>query len=102
MASNRRRMSRSRAMTGASGLGAFALAGAMMMTAQPRAAAPASMAAQLSLSHNGSGTMITLPGGARLYSMARATDDSFAPKPASVWTARAPATPNCLAGGEVG
>ena len=62
----------------------------MTYTRQPRAAAPAIIAAQVSLTHSGSGTMITLPGGARLYNIARATDDSFVPKPATLctWSAR--------------
>ena len=69
---------------GTSGLGAFASPGAMTMTWLPRAAAAASMAAQLALTHSGSGTMMTEPGGARLYSIARATDDRFAANPGSL------------------
>src|SRR5512142_2114066 len=75
--------------TNAPGTGAFHLDGEMMNTRHPRAAAPASMAAHVSLNQSGSGTMITLPGGARLYNMARATDDSFLPKPASLCTCSA-------------
>ena len=77
-------MSRSSANTGGSGLGAFAVAGAMTTTVLPRAAAAARNAAQLELVHRGSGAMITLPGGARLYNIARATDDALAPKPGSL------------------
>src|SRR4029079_3688890 len=66
-----------------------AVRGATPTTRQPRAAAPASMPAHVRLIHIGSGTMISLPGGARLYNIALATDDSFTANPTSLFTCMA-------------
>src|SRR5947207_1436930 len=61
----------------------------MICTRAPRAAAPVSIPAHVSLIQRWSGTMITAPGCARLYSIARAIDEFLEPKPTSLCTCSA-------------
>ncbi len=66
--------------------GAFAAAGAITYTWQPRRAAPTRCAAHSSCVQMESGTTIRLPDGISVYSTAEATVASFGAKPISLCT----------------